>query len=181
VPPKIKPRSGIYAIEQRAVAHSAFTKYCSWLKEAALYDGSLVAHDHARIAELQYDAAVVDEVQDLTNAELALVLAPPRCATPFCSVAMPIRSVIRTSLRGRRRGGSVRIGTPCWLAVRLARPIAPRDNSGAASGSVTICPATSACAWLLRRANPSAIPRYLSCCASTSWTLARSPATPHEV
>ena len=44
-------------------------------REAGLYDPSLLAHEYRSRAERRYDAVVVDEIQDLTNAELALVLA----------------------------------------------------------------------------------------------------------
>lgn len=68
-------RQSIYAPEQRRAVHQALPKYRAWLDEADLYDPNLVAHAYREKAEPRYDAVVVDEVQDLTNAELALVLA----------------------------------------------------------------------------------------------------------
>jgi hypothetical protein len=76
-------RQSIYGAEQRRAVHGVFAKYRDWLTEAALYDTNLVAHAYARIAEAQYGAAVIDEVQDLTNAELALVLATLKTRTAF--------------------------------------------------------------------------------------------------
>jgi hypothetical protein len=68
-------RKSIYDAAQRALVHASFLKYPSWLSESALYDTNLLAQQLAPRAEAQYDAAVVDEVQDLTNAELSLVLS----------------------------------------------------------------------------------------------------------
>lgn len=68
-------RQSIYAPDQRRAVHQVLPKYRAWLAEAGLYDPNLVAHAYREKAEQRYDAVVVDEVQDLTNAELALVLA----------------------------------------------------------------------------------------------------------
>jgi hypothetical protein len=68
-------RQSIYRPEERRAVHGLFLKYRAWLEEARLYDTNLIAHAYRARAEKQYDAVVVDEVQDLTNAELSLVLA----------------------------------------------------------------------------------------------------------
>ncbi len=68
-------RQSMYPPEQRAAVHQMFSKYRTWLEESGLYDPSLLAHAYRSRAEPRYDAVVVDEIQDLTNAELALVLA----------------------------------------------------------------------------------------------------------
>jgi hypothetical protein len=68
-------RQSIYPPEHRAKVHAFFARYRAWLDEEKLYDPNLVAHAYRPRAERKYDAVVVDEVQDLTNAELALVLA----------------------------------------------------------------------------------------------------------
>ena len=64
---------------QREVAHGLFRRYVAWLGEADLYDSNLVAHAwRTQIAEAAgpvYDFIVIDEVQDLTPVQLALVLA----------------------------------------------------------------------------------------------------------
>ena len=57
----------------RSTVYSRST--ASGWRSAGLYDPSLLAHDYRPRAERRYDAVVVDEIQDLTNAELALVLA----------------------------------------------------------------------------------------------------------
>jgi hypothetical protein len=68
-------RQSIYPPEARAKVYAFFAKYRAWLEEDKLYDSNLVAQAYRARAERKYDAVVVDEVQDLTNAELALVLA----------------------------------------------------------------------------------------------------------
>jgi hypothetical protein len=68
-------RQSIYAEADRPAAHDALAKYRAWLAEAGLYDPNLVAHELRPLAEPRYDAVVVDEIQDLTIAELGLVLA----------------------------------------------------------------------------------------------------------
>jgi hypothetical protein len=76
-------RQSMYPTEERAAVYEMFGKYRAWLKEARLYDPSLLAHEYRARAERRYDAVVVDEIQDLTNAELALVLAMLKDARGF--------------------------------------------------------------------------------------------------
>ena len=72
-------RQSLLGAAQREVAHGVFQRYRAWLDEAGLYDSNLVAHAWRHgIAAGQppvYDFVVVDEVQDLTPVQLALVLA----------------------------------------------------------------------------------------------------------
>jgi hypothetical protein len=64
---------------QRELAHGLFQRYRSWLDEANLYDSNLIAEawrtEIAVPAGPIYDFIVIDEVQDLTPVQLALVLA----------------------------------------------------------------------------------------------------------
>jgi superfamily I DNA/RNA helicase len=60
--------------DARAAVHDLFEKYRTWLKEEKLFDLNLVSQAWRVKAEPRYDFVVVDEVQDFTNAELALVL-----------------------------------------------------------------------------------------------------------
>ncbi len=68
------PRQSIFAVEQRGAIHELFGKYRAWLAESGLYDGTLIAHDWQPLAAPSHDFVVIDEVQDFTNAQLALVL-----------------------------------------------------------------------------------------------------------
>lgn len=67
-------RQSIFPQEQRDRLYDLFDKYRDWLLEAKLYDLNLVSHDWSPSAAPRYDFVVVDEVQDLTNAQLALIL-----------------------------------------------------------------------------------------------------------
>ncbi|MCC7327176.1 MAG: hypothetical protein IT521_10275 [Burkholderiales bacterium] len=68
-------RQSIFAEADRALLYDVYERYRAWLAEAGLYDRNLVAHEWRRHAVPRYDFVVVDEVQDFTMAQLALVLA----------------------------------------------------------------------------------------------------------
>ncbi|HMO45739.1 MAG TPA: AAA family ATPase [Rubrivivax sp.] len=72
-------RQSLLNAAQRELAHGLFQRYRAWLAEAGLHDSNLVAFEwRTQIAERQapvYDLVVIDEVQDLTPVQLALVLA----------------------------------------------------------------------------------------------------------
>ncbi|MFG6443292.1 UvrD-helicase domain-containing protein [Roseateles sp. LKC17W] len=72
-------RQSLLNCAQRESAHGLFQRYVVWLGEAGLYDSNLVAYawrmQIAEAAEPIYDFIVIDEVQDLTPVQLALVLA----------------------------------------------------------------------------------------------------------
>lgn len=68
------PRQSIFEPEQREAVYTLFGKYREWLAGNGLFDSNLIAHEWQAVAEPQYDFVVIDEVQDLTNAQLALVL-----------------------------------------------------------------------------------------------------------
>ncbi|MGX9687038.1 AAA family ATPase [Deinococcus wulumuqiensis] len=67
-------RQSIYAASERPGVYDLFSKYLRWLDEARLYDSSLLASAYCEEAAATYDFVVVDEVQDLTAAQLALIL-----------------------------------------------------------------------------------------------------------
>ncbi len=68
-------RQSIFPEADRGTLYDLFDKYRAWLTESKLYDSSLTAHEWRRLAAPRYDFVVVDEVQDLTTAQLNLVLA----------------------------------------------------------------------------------------------------------
>lgn len=72
-------RQSLLPPEHRPAAHALFGRYRQWLDEAGLFDANLVAHawrnDPAALADVGFDFIVIDEVQDLTPVQLALVLA----------------------------------------------------------------------------------------------------------
>jgi Ankyrin repeats (3 copies)/UvrD/REP helicase N-terminal domain len=67
-------RQSIFAEEQRDKLYDLFEKYRAWLTDLKLYDLNLVAQEWQTLAAPRYDFVVVDEVQDLTAAQLSLVL-----------------------------------------------------------------------------------------------------------
>ncbi len=69
------PRQSLLPSSTREAAHALFQCYRQWLAEAGLFDANLVAHEWRPLAAPAYDFVVVDEVQDFTPAQLALVLA----------------------------------------------------------------------------------------------------------
>ncbi len=69
------PRQSLLGEQARTAAHTLFQRYRQWLSESNLFDLNLVAYDWKALAQPTYDFVVIDEVQDLTNVQLALVLA----------------------------------------------------------------------------------------------------------
>ncbi len=67
-------RQSIYAQEQRGTIYDLFQKYLIWMADNRLYDSSLVASEYLPHVSPSFDFVVVDEVQDLTSAQLALIL-----------------------------------------------------------------------------------------------------------
>jgi hypothetical protein len=67
-------RLSIFAMEERDRLYDLFEKYRDWLEEAQLFDLNLVSHEWSQRVAPRYDFVVVDEVQDFTNTQLALVL-----------------------------------------------------------------------------------------------------------
>ncbi len=67
-------RQSIFSESERDLVYDLFERYRNWLCEARLFDLSLVAQDWLPIATPRYDFIVIDEVQDLTPAQLLLVL-----------------------------------------------------------------------------------------------------------
>ncbi len=65
-------RQSIFAENQRDKLYELFDKYRQWLAEEGLFDLNIVVHDC--VATPRYDFVVIDEVQDLTIAQLSLVL-----------------------------------------------------------------------------------------------------------
>ena len=68
-------RQSLLAPTAREAAHALFGRYRQWLTETDQFDLNLVAHEWRLRAQPAYDFIVIDEVQDLTTVQLALVLA----------------------------------------------------------------------------------------------------------
>ena len=77
-------RQSLYpAGEVRAAVHDLFEKYRAWLGESRLFDLNLVSHAWRTNAEPIYDFVVIDEVQDLTSAQLALIFTTLKAKDRF--------------------------------------------------------------------------------------------------
>jgi hypothetical protein len=68
-------RQSLLAPAAREAAHALFGRYREWLTATGLFDLNLIAHEWRPLAHGLYDFIVIDEVQDLTSVQLALVLA----------------------------------------------------------------------------------------------------------
>jgi AAA domain/Ankyrin repeats (3 copies) len=67
-------RQSIFPSGHRNRLYDLFEKYRSWLKDANLFDLNLIAQEWLAKAAPRYDFVVIDEVQDITPVQLALVL-----------------------------------------------------------------------------------------------------------
>jgi hypothetical protein len=67
-------RQSIFPAAERGRLYDLFESYQRWLDESGLYDLNLIAQAWRPLAGPRYDFAVIDEVQDLTLAQLSLVL-----------------------------------------------------------------------------------------------------------
>ncbi len=72
---KLGVRQSLFGPAERPVVHGFFERYRAWLTESGLYDTNLVSHALTPRVAPRFSHLVVDEAQDLTNAELGLVLA----------------------------------------------------------------------------------------------------------
>jgi hypothetical protein len=76
-------RLSIFPENQRDKLYDLFERYRAWLIEAKLYDLNLVAQEWQALAAPRYDFVVIDEVQDITTIQLALVLKTLKQAGNF--------------------------------------------------------------------------------------------------
>ncbi len=76
-------KQSIYPVDERSAVFDLFEKYLSFLKEAKRYDTNLVSYDYLEKVHAKYDFIVVDEVQDFTPIQLALILKTLKTAQQF--------------------------------------------------------------------------------------------------
>jgi hypothetical protein len=77
------PRQSLLVAAAREQGYELFERYRRWLAETGQFDLNLVAHEWRALAQPAYDFVVIDEVQDLTNIQLALVLASLKQPSQF--------------------------------------------------------------------------------------------------
>lgn len=71
---ELGPRQSIFAADQRDALYDLFEKYRAWLAGSRLFDLNEIAGQWQELAQPRYDFVVIDEVQDITSVQLALVL-----------------------------------------------------------------------------------------------------------
>lgn len=76
-------KRSIFLEEKRAGVYDLFERYLRWLADSGLYDSNMVSQRYIAQAKPRYDFVVVDEVQDITNVQLALILRLLRRETEF--------------------------------------------------------------------------------------------------
>ena len=67
-------RQSIFPPDERDRVYDLFELYRQWLADAKFFDLNLVSHQLLPLARPRYDFVVVDEIQDLTTVQLALIL-----------------------------------------------------------------------------------------------------------
>ncbi|NUQ25053.1 MAG: DEAD/DEAH box helicase [Saprospiraceae bacterium] len=67
-------RQSVFLADEREQVYDLFEKYLKFLAENTYFDLSMIAHRWQTLCHPKYDFIIVDEVQDLTNAQLFLIL-----------------------------------------------------------------------------------------------------------
>lgn len=67
-------RQSLFPPEQRGEVYRLYERACAWMTSAGLHDPNVTAHARLHLAQPSYDALIVDEVQDMTPVQLALLL-----------------------------------------------------------------------------------------------------------
>lgn len=67
-------KQSIFIDDDRPRAYDTFQKYQEWMRQEGFYDLTLLASKYLPRVEPQFDAVVIDEVQDFTVPQLALVM-----------------------------------------------------------------------------------------------------------
>ncbi len=67
-------KQSIFDQEDRQEVYGLFERYHRFLEKEKLYDSNILSHQYIGRVEPRYDFIVVDEVQDITSVQLALIL-----------------------------------------------------------------------------------------------------------
>jgi len=76
-------RRSIFEPGERDLVYNLFEKYIAFLREGCFYDSNMLAWEYRSLCKPAYDFIAVDEIQDLTNAQVALILMALRKETDF--------------------------------------------------------------------------------------------------
>jgi hypothetical protein len=80
---KLGIKQSVFLPEERNAVYDLFQRYLNFLNKQQYYDSNLICHQYLSLAKQKYDYVIIDEVQDLTNIQLALVLKTLHNATHF--------------------------------------------------------------------------------------------------
>lgn len=67
-------KQSIYATEERGAIYDLFERYLQFLKDKKHFDSNLVSYEYLSVCKSKYDFVVIDEVQDFTPVQLALII-----------------------------------------------------------------------------------------------------------
>lgn len=67
-------KQSVFSADARPAVYAIFEKYLRWLKDEQYFDNNLLAFEYLALVTPRYDVVAVDEVQDLTNVQLAVLL-----------------------------------------------------------------------------------------------------------
>lgn len=76
-------KQSIFLQHEKNVVYDIFQRYLFFLKEENYYDSNLICHAYLEQTKKKYDYIIVDEVQDLTMIQLALILKTLHSASHF--------------------------------------------------------------------------------------------------
>ncbi len=76
-------KESIFLKSQRNNVYNLFQRYLNFLQQNNIYDINIICHNYLKIAKQKYDYIIVDEVQDFTNIQLALLLKTLRQSDNF--------------------------------------------------------------------------------------------------
>jgi len=76
-------KQSIFSEQERNEVYKLFESYCAFIEREGLYDSNMLSYDYAAKVEPRYDFIVIDEVQDITSVQLALILKSLHVAGDF--------------------------------------------------------------------------------------------------
>ncbi len=76
-------RQSIFTHSERQRVYDLFERYRRWLRDEGWFDPCLIAHEWRTIASPRFDFIVIDEIQDLTPAQLTVPLRMLRHSDQF--------------------------------------------------------------------------------------------------
>ncbi|MCK5896233.1 MAG: AAA family ATPase [Cocleimonas sp.] len=76
-------KQSIFLQHEKNAVYDLFERYLTFIQTERYYDTNLICHAYLSLVTKKYDYIIIDEVQDLTNIQLALVLKTLRTPSHF--------------------------------------------------------------------------------------------------